>query len=121
MSQHFSSDSIHTQSGNYDAFPKVEDPLYMINLSDLVMNIVPLTMVESIHEEASYTTSKKAKLSGKSLTSLCKMVPRKASRPQDILPHRRPTTTKTCVVLPEKHTGKWQYVNQIRISLEREL
>ncbi|XP_058762822.1 uncharacterized protein LOC131636192 [Vicia villosa] len=256
---------------NHGACLRVKDPLQMINLYDLVLNVVPLTTVEPIREVESSATPKDAKLSGKYLTSLSKMVLRSASRidksektnvsrvndssenldhakmqdvqtsstkgtgskenyagveiafetkskkkanvcvakvvinlddlstdddlltnylnpelaerlkkikgkvvvvdassaktpmkkvrdvkgktsvglakswskvvvpsrkrklisssdfktesdedVRDIMPHRRSTATKTCVIIPEKYAGKWQFVNQRRISLERE-
>lgn len=61
---------MHAQSNNHGTFPRVKDPLQMINLSDLMLNVAPLTMVEPIREEANFATLKMAKLSGKSSTSL---------------------------------------------------
>ncbi|XP_058783547.1 uncharacterized protein LOC131658250 [Vicia villosa] len=71
---------MHAQSNKHNASPMGEDPLEMINLSDLVLDAVPLTTVEPIREEGSSTNPKKDKLSGKSSTSLNKMIPRKASK-----------------------------------------
>src|SRR4051812_27938905 len=43
MSQHSSFESMHVQSGNPVGFPRDDKPLQMIHLSDLVLNIAPLT------------------------------------------------------------------------------
>lgn len=80
MSQHSSSNSVHTQLGNHDVSPRVKDPLQMVNLFDLVLSVVPLTMVEPIHGEESYATHKEDKLSIKSSTPLYKLIHRRASR-----------------------------------------
>lgn len=66
------------QSRNPGAFPRNDEPLQIIHISNLVLNITPLTMVEP--EEAIYDISKKGKNYGKLSISHKKMVLRRVPR-----------------------------------------
>lgn len=115
MSQHPSSDSMHAAYVNPESSPKnsrVDEPCQMINLSDLVLDIAQISMVPApAQKETSASVSKHV---------------------QDIIPNKKYASKKTCIAASEvsldnvsfylaENAERWQYVNQRRISLERDL
>ena len=70
MSQQLSSDSVHAPSKDKDSSPsnsRAEEPYRMVNPSDLVLDIAPLSIIPaSTHEEATAYASRYVRTSGKS-------------------------------------------------------
>ena len=76
MSRHPSSDLKHgstKDNGSVQSNPKEDDTSRMVNSSDLVLDIVPLSIVPDFTpEEARTLNSKAVKISGKSPSSMTK-------------------------------------------------